>query len=401
MKIIRLAVILLAVLTAQSLWADDGPSPFSLTYYELYGTPVEPQAYAQTYPNALGYDILAEYNPSYYMSLGINFEQTEFFNGINSSVSFLGLEARFFGAENGRASFAPYVYGGAGVGLSSGTGNQVKAGLGSRIKLGGPVFLDCSAGSNWMDTGLQYLNFRGGLSLSFDLPKAPPSSAPAAAMPTATMVVPTATATAAATVAALLAAPTMTATPVNTEIPLVTATPTQTVEATIAPAQVKADESQVKIYYLAGMKDFDAHEYRPAIKLFKKAIAVNDPYIQSYFYAESNAMLGVIYQFHLKTVTGHNKLAIIYYKRALKIDPRTKSAKKYLAMLVPKKTHHKKRKAKAAPTATDDSSAAVSSSPAADTSAANASSASPAAKTDSIDLDTSNAAQPAASTPAR
>ena len=53
MKTLRLAVLLLAVLATQSLWADDKPNLFSLTYYELYGTPVAPLGYAQGNPNAV------------------------------------------------------------------------------------------------------------------------------------------------------------------------------------------------------------------------------------------------------------------------------------------------------------------------------------------------------------
>ncbi len=359
MKTIRLAMILVAVLTAPSLWADDNsPSPFSLTYYELYGTPVEPLAYTQIDTNALGFDVLAEYNPSYYASFGLNYEKTTFYDGFNSTVSFLGLEARFFGAPNVKSAFAPYVYGGAGVGLNTGSGNQVKAGLGSRIQLYGPyMFLDFSAGSNWLDSGLQYLNFRGGLSLSFDLPKGQPGPA-ATPIPTATLIpaetpLVTPTATAVNTAADILVNLAVTTTPT------ITATETVATAITISPTQVSADESKVKIYYLAGMKDFDAHHYSPAIKNFKKAIAVNDPYIQSYFYAESNAMLGVIYQFHLPTFTGHNKIAVKYYKRALKIDPMTKSAKKYLAMLQGSKKAKRKRTAIAPTSAPSETNAAT------------------------------------------
>jgi tetratricopeptide (TPR) repeat protein len=395
LKTFRLAAILLAVLAAQSLWADDNrPSPFSLTYYELYGTPVEPLDYTQIDTNALGFDILAEYNPSYYASFGLNYEKTTFYDGFNTTVSFLGLETRIFGAPNGKSPFAPYIYGGAGVGLNSGSGNQAKAGLGSRIQLYGPyMFLDFSAGSNWLDSGLQYLNFRGGLSLSFDLPKGEPGSA-ATPIPTATpipAVTPsvTPTATAVNTIADILvnlatATPTITATPIDTVVftPLDTAPP-------------GSPESRVKIYYRAGMKAFDAHQYRSAIKNFKKAIAINDPSVQSYYHAESNAMLGVIYQFHLPTFTGHNKLAVIYYKRALKIDPMTKSAKKYLAMLqAPKKA----RKKRAAGSVVAEPTSAPSESNAATTTGS-----APAASnnTQSIDLDTSTAGtgqQPAAQT---
>jgi tetratricopeptide (TPR) repeat protein len=398
LKTFRLAAILLAVLAAQSLWADDNrPGLFSLTYYELYGTPVEPLGYAQMNPNALGFDVLAEVNPSYYASFGLDYEKTEFFDGFNSTVSFLGLEARFFGAPNGKSAFAPYVYGGAGLGLNSGSGNEVKAGLGSRVQLFGPyMLLDFSAGSDWLDSGLQYLDFKGGLSISFDLPKGEPGSAATPVPSAAPSATPTATAV--NTIAVILSSPTITSTPLNTYTPMITATPTDTMVVTsLTTAQVSSDESKVKIYYRAGMKAFYAHQNKTAIKNFKNAIAVNDPFVQKYYYAESNAMLGVIYQFHLPNFTGHNKLAVTYYKRALKIDPMTKSAKKYLKMLQSSKKVRKKPRAIPTTTAADESSAAVNASAAANPRAASNT-------TQAIDLDTSNAGTaqpPAGSTPAR
>ena len=350
MKTIRLAFVLLAVLGTQSLWAasDTTPSLFSLTYYELYGTPVEPLNYAQIATDALGFDVLAEYNPSYYASFGLSFEKTSFYDGYNTTVSFLGLETRFFGAPNGKNPFSPYIYGGVGLGLNTGTGNQLKAGLGSRIQLFPPImFLDFSAGSNWIDSGLQYLNFRGGLSLSFDLPKVEsvPTAIPTAAKTPSV----TPTATVISTMADILLIPTMTATPTITltSIETVTSTSTATPVSTQTPV---LDMSRVKIYYIAGMKAFEAHRDLAAVTDFKKAIAVNEPTAKYYYYAESIAMLGVIYQFRLTKVESHNKLAVKYYKRALKIDPGTKSAKKFLAMLQGKKPSGKKRSALETPT---------------------------------------------------
>ena len=140
MKTIRLVFVLLAVFGSQSLWAtsDTTPSLFSLTYYELYGTPAEPLNYAQTTTDALGFDILAEYNPSYYASIGLNFEKTSFYDGYNTTVSFWGLETRFFGAPNGKNPFSPYIYGGVGLGkthLAQAIGNEIKQTLPDKLVL--------------------------------------------------------------------------------------------------------------------------------------------------------------------------------------------------------------------------------------------------------------------------
>jgi len=365
LKTVRLAIGLLAALCTQSLWAasDTTPSLFSLTYYELYGTPVTPQSYAQIATDALGFNILAEYNPSYYASFGLNFEKTSFYDGYNTTVSFLGLETRFFGSPNGKNPFSPYVYGGVGLGLNAGTGNQLKAGLGSRIQLFLPImFLDFSGGSNWIDSGVQYLNFRGGLSLSFDLPKveAVPTAVPT--MAKTPLVTPTVTVV--GTIVDVLASPTITSTPFVTSTPTVTSTATATTSSTVTVTSVSTltpvlDVSRVKIYYIAGMKAFEAHRDLAAVADFKKAIAVNEPTAKYYYYAESNAMLGVIYQFRLTKVVGHNKLAIKYYKRALKIDPGTKSAKKFLAMLQGTKASGKKHTALKTPTAVSPITSAV------------------------------------------
>jgi hypothetical protein len=166
------------------------------------------------------------------------------------------------------------------------------------------------------------------------------------------------------TIADVLASPTITATPFATSTPTITLTATEMATSTIIVTSVSTltpvlDMSRVKIYYIAGMKSFEAHRDLAAITDFKKAIAVNEPTAKYYYYAESNAMLGVIYQFRLTKVENHNKLAVKYYKRALKIDPGTKSAKKFLAMLQGKKPSGKKRAALETPTSVSTATSMV------------------------------------------
>ncbi len=353
-RTLRRIAVVAVIFTAQTIWAGDNtPSLLSITYYELYGTPVQPLGYAQTTSDALGFDLLAEYNPSYYISLGLNFENTTFYDVSNTTLSFLGLETRFFGAPNGKSPFAPYVYGGAALGLS-GAGTQLKAGLGSRIQLISPVYLDFSAGSNWVygvnniSSDMQYLNFRGGLSLSTDWTN-PPSTP--TENPTATI-----TATPANTVSVGLPVQTPTITPTDTATLIVTATATNTPTITSTPTMTMTPgitvtpvliNSKFKTYYRAATIAFEAQHYSTSAANFKQAIAIKSKKIPSYYYAESNAMLGVIYQFHLTKAPGHNKLAVKYYKRALKIDPSTKLAKKYLKMLLaPKKAKKATKKVK-------------------------------------------------------
>jgi len=58
-------------------------------------------------------------------------------------------------------------------------------------------------------------------------------------------------------------------------------------------------------------------------------------------------------------MAGHNKLAIKYYKRSLKIDPRTKSAKKFLAMLQGAKPSGEKHSSLETPTSISTTTSVV------------------------------------------
>jgi hypothetical protein len=337
MKTFKLWLAILILGSAGVVRAEgNDPDLFSLTYFQFYGTPVQPQAFAKSTQDGLGLEVLAEMNPSAYLSVGLEFETVTFYNSSNFSLSVFGLETRFFASPNTKSPFAPYLYAGAGLG-SSGAGNQVKAGLGSRANLGGPVFLDFAVGSNWFDSGFQYVNFRGGLSLSFDLPKGENKPAPS---PTPKAAAVTETPTAAPVTMTDPKAPTWTPTPSSP-------TPTATVEsigeptATVAP-EVKA--SLMKKYYKIGMKAYDKKDFPTAIENLKLALLEEEPTVAYYYYAEANATLGVIYHFHSKA-KDHNALALKYYKRALKIDPDTKSAKKFVKLLEPK-SKAKKTKAK-------------------------------------------------------
>src|SRR6185369_8524225 len=92
--------------------------------------------------------------------------------------------------------------------------------------------------------------------------------------------------------------------------------------------------SQMKKFYMTGMKAFAKQDYETAIDNLKHALQYKEKKVLYYYYAEANATLGVIYHFHSK-VEGHKELAYRYYKKALAIDPTTKSAKKYIKMLKP------------------------------------------------------------------
>jgi tetratricopeptide (TPR) repeat protein len=86
---------------------------------------------------------------------------------------------------------------------------------------------------------------------------------------------------------------------------------------------------KMKDIYEAGIQSYRAKDYEKAIRYLKQAIAHQDPYTPKYYYAEANAMLGVIYQYWFR-VGEHKDLACGYYQAALAIDPATKTAKAHL-----------------------------------------------------------------------
>jgi hypothetical protein len=88
---------------------------------------------------------------------------------------------------------------------------------------------------------------------------------------------------------------------------------------------------KMKDVYALGMKCYNQNNFVDAIKYLKQALTVHDPYTPSFYYAEANAMLGVIYQFHII----HPDLAYQYYHEALKIDPTTETAKNHIDQVKP------------------------------------------------------------------
>jgi tetratricopeptide (TPR) repeat protein len=92
---------------------------------------------------------------------------------------------------------------------------------------------------------------------------------------------------------------------------------------------------KMKDYYDAGIKAYKAQDYPQAIRYLEKALTVNDPLTKDYYYAEANAMLGVIHQFYF-TIPGSRNKAYQYYREALRIDPETATAKKYINKVRPR-----------------------------------------------------------------
>ena len=96
-----------------------------------------------------------EWNPSYYASLGLSYEQTSFYGNQAFTAGTLNAEGRFF-----LASFvndhSPYISAGAGFNLLPASGYWkggsfgLKIGLGDKIPIAGPVLLDLGFDYHWM-----------------------------------------------------------------------------------------------------------------------------------------------------------------------------------------------------------------------------------------------------------
>ncbi len=346
-------------------------SPVSLTFFGLYGSPVDPPALAVPSANGMGFNALAEWQATTYTSIGLGFEQASFSGGSTLTVPMFNLEGRFFPMENERRRFSPYIYGGAGLNLASAGAwqgpVQLKAGIGSRVSIAGPIFFDLAVGSHWLQppNNFQFVDIRYGLSMSFGFkegffqsqssggraPENPPAKQPEKQNPT-----PKSAGTVGPT-------PTVNWTPIPT--PIVSESQAATIVIESAPVTTLAG---VKKYYKLGMKAFLGKNYALSLKLLKKSLASREIHGASYYYAETYATMGVIYQFHAHKVKDHNLKALDKYRKALAIDPDTKSAKAYYKKLKAQVAREKKAALKTkvhpktnsitevTPTASDDSS---------------------------------------------
>ena len=334
-----------------------------MTVYGLYGAPTQPDSLAQSNYDGLGFGGSFEWNPSYFASLGLSYEQTGFYGSPSFSAGTLNLEGKFFVAAFIR-DMSPYFSAGAGINMfTPKTGWPgslgLKIGFGDKVPFIGPTLLDIGFNYHWMtDPGaFQYADLHMGVGFAFDItpppaeasastqPEAAPfskaKSAPLAAQVTSSPVV---TVSATSTPGMMVGTTTATATVTSTSTPS-TPTITPTPEPTLTAVQAKAVISKMKKYYHLGVTAFQAHNYKASIANFNVCVGIHESVVPSFYYAEAYSTLGVIYEFH-KTTKGHLDAARNYYQMALDIDPQTATAKKYLAKLGPAVKAKPKAKAK-------------------------------------------------------
>jgi tetratricopeptide (TPR) repeat protein len=100
------------------------------------------------------------------------------------------------------------------------------------------------------------------------------------------------------------------------------------------PPGVSGNEPQLtmRAAYHIGIQAYKARDYEKAAHYLKKSLALPSGPAESVFRGEANSMLGIIYQYFLKS-PGHLDLARQYYKAALEIDPTNSTAQKHLPQL--------------------------------------------------------------------
>lgn len=109
------------------------------------------------------------------------------------------------------------------------------------------------------------------------------------------------------------------------------ATPSENaaVEPTVDPETTPLEVEGVlkmKDVYKAGLVYYKKQDFASAIRYLKQSLQIQDPYTPKFYYAEANAILGVIYEFNIID----KKLSYEYYQEALRIDPSTATAKKHI-----------------------------------------------------------------------
>ncbi len=308
----------LCLLLGGAALAEEAP-PASLTFFGLYGTPVQPLGLAAAVTNGFGLNILGEWNPSYYVSLGLSYERVGFYGSEGFTYPALNFESRFFPLQNGKGRFSPYLYGGAGLGLSTGSAPVLKAGIGSRVSISGPWFFDLAAGSHWVQSpdNFQYVDFRVGLSYFIGYTPPPPTPTPT---PVPTVTLPSAVPSPTPTV-------NVTSTPVTL---IVTATPTVT--PVVIPGAVTTLAQGLR-YYRKGIKAYGVENFRLSLIYLKKSLELRAKRKHASYYAQAYAYIGAIYQFHAHTVKDHLQKALDNYKKALAVDRKNKIARKYYRKL--------------------------------------------------------------------
>ena len=131
--------------------------------------------------------------------------------------------------------------------------------------------------------------------------------------------------------------------PAQTEVPIIiveegTPIPTPTPPSAPAPGKapssqetIEAEDSQLgmKALYKKGIEAYQKAKYKKAVAYLKKAVSIQDPSVESFYYAEAYAMMGIMFEYHA-VFNGHMDIARGYYQQALQKEPTNATALKHL-----------------------------------------------------------------------
>ncbi len=335
-------------------------NPMSLTVQAMYDSPMKPTETARLLTDGWGTFILSEFQPNDVWGIGFGYQNDHFYQPGVANMRQAGV---FF---SGRARkpveslrTVPYVLLTGGFNVLSKTGNHwpgkniYSFGLGTRLEIVRGLSADFGVHQYWLlpkPYHLQYVAVTAGLVVEtgpepfkgkrreagIKKKKLEKKNKDVTLKEMATETsTPVSLSAAVSPVAARL---TSTPTPLSQAPPTPTETlpPVKVGPPPSAPPTTASAVVRMRYFYDHGIAAYKAKNYGTAIKYLKTALTVKDPKVEQYYYAESNAMLGVIYQHYVRT-PGHLDLARFYYKQALAVDPTTETAKKNLKLLGPAK----------------------------------------------------------------
>jgi hypothetical protein len=331
-------------------------SSLAVHFLGLYDSPTRPVETVRFLTDGFGFQLVPEIQFNRFLGLGLGFTSDYLYRpgGPALRVGTFDFSVRLRKPTQGTRP-QPYVHAGLGLNILSKTGNhwrgsgKVSLGIGTRLPVGFGLGLDFAIRQVFLlpkPNNLQYVSVQWGIVTEFDLkkrqrdaqpprPTATPTATTAIVINTSANMIPTATST-------LKHDLTQTPTPGSTHRltqPLMTFTQTQVVRISNTPTMVPqiptpTQEAAVRMrdLYDQGISAYKAKRYDRAIDYLKKALLIKDSKVEYWYYAEANAMLGVIYHYH-RLVPGHKEKARGYYRAALKVDPATVTAKKGLKLL--------------------------------------------------------------------
>jgi tetratricopeptide (TPR) repeat protein len=316
----------------------------------LYDSPMKPSSKASLLTDGFGFQFLPELQLNSFFGLGMGFSNEYLYRpgGNAMRVGTFDFAASIRVPSRGLRP-QPYAQIQYGLNTLSKSGNHWRGSdrvafvLGTRLPMGFGLGLDLGVRQVFLlprPNDLQCVSIHWGMVSEFNLKHGGNNTAPKPKETAVFTLSPTATPT--VTLEAPRSTPTnipsSTQTATETTIPVerqktsqLAATPTPTLPTIITTPTVEASARMLDLYE-KGIEEYKTNRFEMAIVHLKGALAIKDAKVEYWYYAEANAMLGVLYHYH-KTIPGHLETARKYYRTALTIDPATATAKKGLKAL--------------------------------------------------------------------